>query len=240
MSVPLIRLENVSCMYGKISALKNLNLTIYEGDYIGIIGPNGSGKSTFVKVILGLAKLSEGSIYYLDQLNCRKKIKMGYVPQISDVNRYFPISVLEVVLTGKMDSSIKPFFKYTSNDYIEAFRMLKMVGLEEQKDRQISELSGGEFQKMMIARSLIMNPDILLLDEPTAMVDVSSQRQILNLIRKLSKNMTIILVTHQIQDIIKHVNKLVYLEKNVIAEGNPEEVYKYAYLKPVNHRRKTI
>ncbi|MDD3129992.1 MAG: metal ABC transporter ATP-binding protein [Candidatus Izemoplasmatales bacterium] len=238
MSEELIRLENVSCMYGKISALKNLNLTINKGDYIGIIGPNGSGKSTLIKSILGLVKLSEGQIYYLDQVNCKKKLKMGYVPQISDVNRYFPISVLEVVLTGKMDSSIKPFFKYSKKDILDAHRMLSMVGLENQKDRQISELSGGEFQKMMIARSLIMNPDILLLDEPTAMVDVLSQRQILNLIRQLSKEITIILVTHQIQDVMKHVSKLVYLEKNVIAEGDPEEVYKYAYLKPVGKRRK--
>jgi zinc transport system ATP-binding protein len=236
MSDELIRLENISVIYGRITALRNLNLSIYKGDYVGIIGPNGSGKSTLLKTILGLTKTSEGEIFYNGDIQGRNSIRMGYVPQTSDINRFFPITVLEVVLTGRLKSEIVPMFRYSEDDKQEALAMLDLVGLIKQKDRQISDLSGGEFQKMLIARSLIMKPDILLLDEPTTMVDALSQKQILTLIKRLSKDITILIVTHQVQTITKQVKKLLYLEKNVLAEGDPEEVYKYAYLKPVNHK----
>lgn len=235
MSEELIRIDDVSVVYGRITALKNLSLTINKGDYVGVIGPNGSGKSTLIKTILGLTKPCNGKIYYDGSLSGRKDLRMGYVPQVSDINRYFPITVLEVILTGKMISRIVPFYKYTEADYQEAAQVMELVGLSDLKDRQISDLSGGEFQKMLIARSLIMKPDILLLDEPTTMIDMLSQKQILILLKKLSKDITILLVTHQVQSITKQVKRLLYLEKNILAEGDPEEVYKYAYVNRAKH-----
>jgi zinc transport system ATP-binding protein len=230
MSESLIEVNDVFVSYGKIQALKSLTFTIEKGDYIGVIGPNGGGKSTLIKTILGLVKTNQGSISYLGQPYKKSKIKMGYVPQINDINRYFPITVKEVVLTGKLSTELIPLFKYTKNNLLEVKDILELVGLGDLGDRQISDLSGGEFQKMLIARALIIKPDILLLDEPTAMIDILSQKQILNLLKKLSKDVTILLVTHQIQAITKHVKKLMFLNKNVLAEGNPDEVYKYAYL----------
>lgn len=226
----LINVNNISVSYGKIEALRNLSLLIEKGDYIGVIGPNGGGKSTLIKTILGLVKPCAGTIDYQGTNLKKSKIRMGYVPQINELNRYFPITVNEVVLSGKLNSQIKPFFKYSKNDLEEVVNILDIVGLTDLKDRQICDLSGGEFQKMLIARALIINPDVLLFDEPTAMVDLLSQRQILNLLKKLSNDITIILVTHQVQEITKHVKKLIFLNKNVIAEGQPDEVYKYVYL----------
>lgn len=237
-----IELKDISVNYGKIHALKKLNLTINEGDYIGIVGPNGGGKSTMMKTILGLIKPNKGQISYCGTSLRKSEIRMGYVPQISDINRMFPITVEEVVLSGRMTKQIKPFFKYSDEDKLAVEEVLETVGLKKLKNRHIHELSGGEFQKMIIARALTLKPDILLLDEPTAMVDVMSQRQIFSLIKKLSKDITIILVTHHVQMISKNVEKLIYLDRNIIAEGNPNEVYQYAYLRPIhqNIRRKVM
>jgi zinc transport system ATP-binding protein len=231
-----IQLNNVSVSYGKIHALKRLYFTIEEGDYIGIIGPNGGGKTTMIKTILGLIKPNEGTIDYCGLSLKKSHIRMGYVPQISDINRMFPITVGEVVLSGRLNKKIIPFFKYSDEDHQIVDEVLDTVGLLDLKDRQINELSGGEFQKMIIARALTLRPDILLLDEPTAMVDVMSQRQIFSLIKKLSKDMTIILITHHVQMISKQVKKLIYLDKNIIAEGDPNQVYQYAYIRPVHQK----
>ena len=234
MSEPLIEINNLSVYYGKISALRDLNFTVNKNDYIGIIGPNGGGKTTLIKTILGLIKPNKGEIKYSNNTLKKSNIRMGYVPQINDINRMFPISVNEVVLSGRLTKEIKPLFRYTEEDEEKVKEVLEIVGLYDLRNRLISELSGGEFQKLLIARALTTNPDILLLDEPTAMVDVMSQRQIFNLIKKLSHNMTIILITHQVQMITKHVKKLIFLDKNILAEGDPNEVYKYAYIKPVH------
>jgi len=233
-----IQLQDICVQYGRIQALKRLNFTINKGDYIGIIGPNGGGKTTMIKVIIGLIKPNKGTITYNGHSLKKSQIKMGYVPQISDINRNFPITVGEVVLSGRLNKKIIPFFKYSEEDHRIADDVLDTVGLLELKNRQINELSGGEFQKMIIARALTLNPDILLLDEPTAMVDVMSQRQIFSLIKKLSKNMTIVLITHHVQAISKQVKKLIYLDKNIIAEGDPKQVYQYAYIRPVHQKPK--
>lgn len=231
-----IQLNNVSVNYGKIHALKRLYFSIEEGDYVGIIGPNGGGKTTMIKTILGLIKPTDGTVTYCGQSLKKSQIRMGYVPQITDINREFPITVGEVVLSGRLKKKIIPFFKYTEEDLKIVDDVLDTVGLRELKDRQINELSGGEFQKMIIARALTLRPDILLLDEPTAMVDVMSQRQIFTLIKKLSKDMTILLITHHVQMISKQVKKLIYLDKNIIAEGDPNQVYQYAYIRPIHQK----
>jgi len=232
----LIVLKDVAVEYGHIQALKDLNLTVNEGDFLGIIGPNGGGKSTLMKAILGLIPLAYGKITYPDGKWKRNTLRMGYVPQISDINRHFPITVFEVVLTGKQKSLIEPLFQYSKQDQKKTLDILDKVGILHLKDRQISQLSGGEFQKMLIARALSCNPKILLLDEPTAMIDATAQKQIFQLLKRLSKEMTIILITHSGQLLLKHLTRMVYLNKNVIAEGYPEEVYSYYFDQPKKRR----
>ncbi len=225
----LIKLKNVAVDYSTILALKDLNLTIYEGDFLGIIGPNGGGKSTLMKAILGLVPLANGEITYEGIPKKRLHLQMGYVPQLSEFNRSFPITVFEVVLMGKLAGQIKPLFKYSKQDERDTLDVLEKVGILHLRNRQISELSGGEAQKMLIARALSIRPRVLLLDEPTAMIDNVAQKQIFHLLKKLSKEMTIVLITHQGQLLLKQLSRLVYLNKNVIAEGEPNEVYQYFF-----------
>ncbi len=229
----LIQIEDLCVKYGSIEALRDLNLTINGGEYIGIIGANGGGKSTLLKTILGLTKQYKGSISYKGTTMKKSGLKIGYVPQTSELNRMFPITVEEVVLTAKIPLKNTWFHRFHESDYEEVHQVLAKVGLDDLKERQISDLSGGEFQKLLIARALALNPDILLLDEPTAMIDIRSQKQIYNIIKRLSKEMTVVMVTHHVKDITKQAEKLIFLERNILAEGDPEEVYKYAYLKPV-------
>lgn len=233
-----VSLKNVSVKYGRIEALRNLNMTIDEGDFVGIIGPNGGGKSTLLKTILGIKKPYEGSIEYTGTSLGKTKLRMAYVPQMSEINRQFPITVKEIVLTAKLPHKMIPLFGYSKQDKEEVMEVLESVDIADLANRQIDELSGGEFQKMLIARALATKPDLLLLDEPTAMVDNKSQRQIYSTIKKLSKEMTIIIVTHHIKDITKQAHKLIWLKKNILAEGDPQEVYQYAYERPsTNHKR---
>jgi len=232
MMEPIIRLENVSVSYDRIVALRNLNLNINVGDYLGIVGPNGGGKSTLLKAILNLVPLTDGQIFYHETTMKKSKIRMGYVPQITEINRLFPITVFEVVLSGKLPSKITPFFHYSKNDQKDTYDVLDKVGLKSLAFRQISELSGGEFQKMLIARAISLNPTILFLDEPTTMIDNASSKQIFHLLKKLSLEMTIVLVTHQVQSIIRQVTRLIYLEKNVFADGDPLEVYNFMFRQP--------
>ncbi len=236
----LIKIENLSVKYGAIEALRDLNFNILKGEFVGIVGPNGGGKSTLLKSIIKLVKPYKGSIKYCNNNPNLKKSKMriGYVPQISDINRIFPITVKEVVLTAKLPLRKSYFHRYTEEDIKDVEEILAKVNIEDIAERQISDLSGGEFQKMLIARALALNPQVLLLDEPTAMVDAKSQKQIYNLIKRISNEITIILVTHHVQDMIRYADKLIYLEKNIIAEGDPEDVYRYAFLKPVGNLNK--
>ncbi|MDD3843008.1 MAG: ABC transporter ATP-binding protein [Candidatus Izemoplasmatales bacterium] len=233
MTQKLIDIENVSVSYGQIRALTNLNLTIFENDYLGIIGPNGGGKSTLLKAILDLVPLNEGKMTYADTSLKKSNIKIGYVPQITEMNRMFPITVFEVVLSGKLPQKFQPFFRYDSQAIQDTLDTLDKVGIAKLADRQINELSGGEFQKMLIARALSLKPTILFLDEPTAMIDNASQKQVFRLLKKLSTEMTIVLVTHQITTILKQVNRLVYIDKNILADGDPLEVYNYMYRQPI-------
>ncbi len=236
----LLNIENICVKYGRIEALRNLSLSINEGDFIGIIGPNGGGKSTLLKTILGIKKPFKGTIEYTGTTQKKTKLRMGYVPQISEINTQFPITVKESVLTSKLPQKPTFLYKYTQKDNDEVMEILKSVDIDHLANRQIDELSGGEFQKMLIARALATNPDILLLDEPTAMVDNKSQRQIYNIIKKLSKDKTILIVTHHIKDITKQAHKLIWLNRNVLAQGDPEEVYKYAYERPTSSRGREV
>ncbi|MBI9009164.1 MAG: metal ABC transporter ATP-binding protein [Tenericutes bacterium] len=228
----LIKIEDVSVKYGNIEALRDLNFTIEEGDYIGIIGPNGGGKSTLLKTILGLVKPYKGTITFKETSLKKSNVKIGYVPQINELNRKFPITVKEVILSAKLPINMAIFHKYSEKDIQEVEGVLSTVGLLDIQHRHISELSGGEFQKMLIARALASNPDILLLDEPTSLVDMNSQKQIYSLIKSLNENMTIVIITHHVKEITKQAKKLIWLEKNIKSCGDPFEVYKFAYLNP--------
>ena len=203
---PLLTLDNVTVKYDFVEAITDLSLSIYPKEFIGIIGPNGGGKSTLVKTILGLINPNKGKVTY--HTNIKERL-IGYVPQIAEVNRNFPITVIETVLMAKLPKKTKLFWKYSRDDYEQAERVLEIVGLLKLKDRQINQLSGGEFKKVLIARALVSNPEILILDEPAAMVDKDSRRSIYELLHELKGQITIVLVSHDIHD-TKHLLTKLY------------------------------
>jgi len=218
----VIKIDNLSVNYGDYQALRNISLEISEGEYVGIIGPNGSGKSTLLKSMLGLIKPNSGKIEMLGQMPGDTGKLVGYVPQISNMNKHFPITVGEVVALGKLPSKIEFFHHLSKSDYSMADEMLGKVGLYDLKDRHLSELSGGQFQKVLIARALVVNPKILLLDEPTASVDSVSRNQIFMLLESLNAQMTIVLVTHDMTAIATQVKTLACLNVNLVYHGEPE------------------
>lgn len=216
-----VHIENLCVYYGNTPALEMVNINVSKGEYLGIIGPNGGGKSTLLKVLLGLVPPSLGKVTVFGHNPAQHRARIGYVPQSLSVDRQFPISVLETVLCGRLGKRLSPFFHYTKADKDFAISLLEKVGLAALTNRHISDLSGGEFQKMLIARALAVEPALLLLDEPTANVDAASREQIYSLLGKLNKNMTIILVTHDLLAISSEVRSLACLNCRLTYHGEP-------------------
>lgn len=222
MSNLAVHLDNLSVYYGHTPAIAGVCLDVEYGEYLGIIGPNGGGKSTLLKAILGLVPPSSGTVQLFGNDAGDKRAMMGYVPQFAAMDKSFPITVIEVVLTGRLKSGLSLFFKFSSEDKKTAYELLDQVGIADLADRRISDLSGGEFQKMLIARALAVNPKLLLLDEPTASVDAGSRVQIYDLLAELNKNMTIILVTHDLLAVSSQVRRLACLNGSLVYHGEPE------------------
>jgi zinc transport system ATP-binding protein len=222
MTVPAIHVENLSVYYGQVPAITGICLDVAQGEYLGIIGPNGGGKSTLLKAMLGLVPISSGTVQIFGNDPGTGRTAIGYVLQSAAFDKRFPITLREVVLTGCLKPGLSPFFRYDQKNRETVRDILGKVGIADLSRRQISELSGGEFQKMLIARALAVRPKILLLDEPTANVDAGSRDQIYRLLEELNKDMTIILVTHDLLAISSQVRRLACLNGTLVYHGEPE------------------
>jgi zinc transport system ATP-binding protein len=234
---PAIHIAGLSVYYGRTAALADVNLDVAAGEFLGIIGPNGGGKSTLIKAILGLIVPSRGTVEIFGQTAWQHKTKIGYVPQSTQVDRHFPITVNEVVLAGAIQPRLQPFFQYEQQQRDALRQVLDQVGIGQLGKRLINELSGGEFQKMLIARTLITRPQILLLDEPTASVDAVTRNQIYLLLADLHRTTTIVLVTHDMLAISSHVTQLACLNSQLVYHGEPaltEDVVNTLYGCPVD------
>lgn len=223
----LIAVRNLYFGFGSALLLEDINLDIYEGDYILMMGPNGGGKTTLLKLIMGILKPWKGEI------SCHPDIKdrLGYVPQFSDFNRSFPITVMDMVLTGCISrgSYLK---RYTRAEREKAAEILARLNLAEKRTENINSLSGGEVQRLLISRALVSDPAVLLLDEPTTSIDQPSQSTLLDLLNDLHKEMTIVIVTHDptpFARIYKHVacvnRSLHYHNRGELEVGHLEDVY---------------
>lgn len=234
MAEEVISLRNVSVHYGGMPVLEDVSLSINRHDFIGIIGPNGGGKSTLLKVILGLVKPDRGEVRVFggDPLQNRRYI--GYVPQYSLFDQNFPISVLDVVLTGRAGQAL--FKRYTGQDKKLALSALEMVGMLPLKEREIGRLSGGQQQRVFIARALAAEPDVLLLDEPAAGIDSLMQTEFYELLERLKQIMTIVMVSHDITAVSAHVSKIACLNRRLFYHDSKElmsEDLEAAYQCPV-------
>ncbi|HEY51521.1 MAG TPA: ABC transporter ATP-binding protein [Dehalococcoidia bacterium] len=217
----LVRMENVWVYNDGIPVLEDINLSIESKDFLGIIGPNGGGKTTLLKVILGLIKPNRGRVTVLGMPPERGRKYIGYISQFNLFDHDFPISVLEVVLMGRYNKS-GLFHRYREEDREAAITALKTVDMLGYKDRQVGRLSGGEQQRVFIARALVTNPRLLLLDEPTASIDPNMQAEFYELLDRLKEDMAIVLVSHDISAVSIYVSEIACLNHQLFYHGSKE------------------
>jgi zinc transport system ATP-binding protein len=230
-----VRIEGLWVSYNGHPALEDINLRVKEHDFLGIIGPNGGGKSTLLRVLLGLVKPSRGSVTVLGNAPEHSRGRVGYVPQHNTFSRDFPASVRDVVLMGRYGKTglLKPYGK---DDTLAADKAIERVGMLGQANSQIGELSGGQQQRAFIARALVAEPELLLLDEPTASVDSAMQTDFYELLEQLKKDITIILVSHDIGAVSVFVDKIACLNVQLYYHGSREitpEILEATYKCPV-------
>ncbi len=224
-SNPIISLKKIFVKYQKIIALHDLDLEIYPRDYIGVFGPNGSGKTTLLKTIIGIIKPSIGEVkkFRLNNTN-NKQIKIGYVPQNPMVNKTFPASVLEVVEMGLYGNVgfLKPL---KPKHHKMAEKALHYVHMGNYKNRPIGHLSGGELQKVMVARALAFEPDVILLDEPTNALDFVMTKNLMEILTELNKNLniTIVCVNHHLDLLVPYCSRLLIMNKTILYDGPPHD-----------------
>ena len=209
-----VSIKELFFKYEKEFILEDINLEIKDKDFLTILGPNGGGKSTLLKLILGINPLTQGDIKIFGNKIADEISNIGYVPQNTNVNLNFPISVIEVVMMGQNNIK-KRFFGYKKDEKIKALELLKKVDMQEYADSKISNLSGGQRQRVLIARALFANPKILLLDEPTSNIDVNGCEQIYQTLEKLNQDITIVVISHDISVVLKYATKAVYINKKL-------------------------
>ena len=213
----LVRFEKVTCRYGQEPVLVNVDLSVAEGDFLGIVGPSGSGKTTLLRAIAGTVRPIVGRIVR------DRSSTVGYVPQVETVNWYFPVTVREAVLMSRIDGRIAPWS--SKQDLRDADEVLERLGLGALGARHIRELSGGQQQRVFIARAMLRRPRLLLMDEPTAGVDVRTRHDVMHLIHELHHDgLAIVLTTHDLNGIAAHLPNLICLNREVIATGRPKDV----------------
>ncbi len=212
----VISVRDVSFSYGSHEVLKDINLEVFEGDYIAVIGPNGGGKTTFTKLLLGLLQPQKGTIRIFGKPVLEARTEIGYLPQYINFNMDMPLTVFDIVLQGRLRPG-KLF--YSKEDKAIAAKQLEKMKITHLQNRKIKELSGGQRQRVLLARALAKEPKILILDEPTASIDPEGQKEIYALLKELDQ--TKIIVSHDIQVLfegvnrVAHINKTLYLHEDI-------------------------
>jgi len=203
----LVRLSDLGVRYGAHWALRDFDLDIDRGDIVAVIGPNGGGKSTLLKTILGLVPPSAGSVAFP-----AGPIRTAYLPQQSDIDRSFPVTVLDTVAMG-LWHEIGAWGRLGSARLARSAAALARVGVPEVADRQMADLSGGQFQRVLLARALLTEPDLLILDEPTSGLDPNQLVDVRALIRRIGQDKTVILSTHIMQEVTAICNRVIIINK---------------------------
>ncbi|MDU1890706.1 MAG: ABC transporter ATP-binding protein [Dysgonomonas sp.] len=187
--------------------LKNVNLNIFQNDFLGIIGPNGGGKTTLLKTILGLVRPVSGSVSFFKNNQQTNKLNIGYLPQMNQIDKKFPISVHDVILSGLVIK--RHFLSPYKNEQRERVKAIaNQLGLEDLLDRPIGALSGGQLQRTLLGRAIIDNPDLLILDEPNSYVDKRFETNFYKILETINKDTAIIMVSHDVGTVISLVKNI--------------------------------
>jgi zinc transport system ATP-binding protein len=221
---PFVEIEGVGFSYGEVRVLENINLTVEPGDFLGIIGPNGSGKTTLIRIMLGLLAPTSGEVRLFGKAPgaFTQWGRVGYVPQRATLDPALPATVQEVVATGLV-ATVRPFRRAGAAERARIGEVLARVGMEAHAGARIGALSTGQQQRVLIARALVSDPELLILDEPTGGVDPEAQTSFYALLQHLNREreVTLILVSHDIGVVAKEVTKLACLSRKLIFHGRP-------------------
>jgi len=218
---PAVTMEGVDFGFGGGLVLEDVTFSIAAGDFVGVVGPNGGGKTTLIKLILGILKPLRGTIRVFGEPPVRAGSRLGYVPQMWGRLAGFPVTVLDVTLMGLVGPGAAEG-PYLGGDRDQAVEALDRVGLATMADRPFSSLSGGEEQRALIARAIVSHPNLLVLDEPTANVDMVAERAINDLLLNLHCDMTIIMVSHDLDLITDAVEKVLCVNHRVVSHPTTE------------------
>ena len=212
----LIRLDGVDAGYGRSMVLHHVDFHVHEDQFTGIVGPSGAGKTTLLRLLLGTLKPMSGAV------TRRRGLRIAYVPQLETVNWNFPVTVEECVLMSRTGRRL-PWA--TKAERHEAMAVLDRLGVGSLSQRHIRDLSGGQQQRMFLARALLRRPQLMLMDEPTSGVDVSTRHDVLHLLSDLHEDgVAIVLTTHDLNGMAAHLPHLVCVNREIVADGSPEEV----------------
>ena len=215
-----ITIRDLGFAYDDIQILCSVNLDIWQGDSLCIVGPNGGGKTTLIKLILGLLSPDSGSISIFGKSPEEARLRIGYVPQYAKYDPQFPISVLDVVLMGRLAGTLRN--RYSARDREVAMHALDQAGLTDLAARPFPSISGGQRQRTLIARALASGGDILILDEPTANIDHESEVKFLDLLRGLNERMTILMVTHEVGFASSFFKRIACVNRQVVIHPTSE------------------
>ena len=215
----LFEIQSLSARYDIDNVLENINFIVNENDFIGVIGPNGGGKTTLLKIILGLVKPSKGKVIFNSSLLGKNRI--GYLPQMSAGDNTFPVTVSDVILSGLMIQK-GVMAKMTAKDREKADYVIEEIGLGAIRDSVLSELSGGQLQRVYLARAIIGSPKLLLLDEPDNFVDASFENDFYQKLHDLNERMAILMVSHDVGTISSHVKSFACVNKRLHYHPSPE------------------
>ena len=219
MSRPLVTFDRATLGYGRRAVLSDISFEIREGDFLGLVGPNGSGKTTIVRALLGSMKPLAGTV------TRAPGIRFGYVPQRDQVDYGFPLRVRDVVLMGRYDR-VGLGRRPSADDHARAIAALEHVGIADLADRALGNLSGGQKQRALIARALVGEPSILVLDEPTNGMDLVATTQILGLVRELhdADRLTVLMVSHALNEVANYVERIALVSEGRFRIGPVGEV----------------
>jgi len=213
----ILKLDNITVGYEHAAVLRDVSFHVHSDQFTGIVGPSGSGKTTLLRTLLGALRPQRGTV------TTKPGLRMAYVPQLETVNWNFPVTVFECVLMARTEGRQWP--RASRTDKADVAAVLDRLGIAELAGRHIRQLSGGQQQRMFIARALVSNPGLLVLDEPTSGVDVSTRHDMLHLLADLHEDgISIVLTTHDLNGMAAHLPHLVTINGKIIAEGTPHEV----------------
>lgn len=229
-----LNVKNLNVVLGGRHVLRDIDLTLETGDFMGLIGPNGAGKTTLLRAVLGLVRRSSGTVEVVDGPIARTRRHVGYVPQRHEFAWDFPISVADAVLAGRV-RQLGWFRRPRVPDYRAVNAALSRVGMNDLRDRPVGQLSGGQRQRVLVARALSVEPSVLLLDEPFTGLDVPTQELLTDLFGELSdEGKAVLMTTHDLVGAVHTCDKLCLVNRTVIATGTPEtlrdgEVWRKAF-----------